>query len=496
MKNYFFTPVLFFISITLIFAQDDKSLTDATLNKNKIESHIRFLTADEMRGRDTPSPEQLIAARYLASQLQSFGVKPLPQYPDYLQPVQMKTQSIPSEVKVSYNNKVFNFKEHTLALEGKNTNLDGDAVFVNYGLKEDFDKIDVKGKIVFAICGDGVETSSQKWYAEGKEKIKRATAKGAIALIEFYNNAQLPWNYLVNYFSREGVVLDANKAGEGSDLLHIWMSDAGFAEANFWKTQKKMKTQIAVKGMNIKKFTTYNVVGYTEGSDTKLKEEYVIYSAHYDHVGIGTPDEKGDSIYNGARDNAIGTVTVLSVAENIAKYPTKRSALYIMFTGEEKGLLGSQWFVENSPIDLKKLTYCFNSDNGGYNDTSLATIIGLGRTTADTYIVQACQTYGLKAIDDPAPEQGLFDRSDNVNFARKGIPAPTFSLGFKAFDAEIGKYYHQPGDDANSLNYNYLFKFFGSYIYASRLIANAAETPYWKKGDKYYDAGQKLYGKK
>ena len=204
-------------------------------------------------------------------------------------------------------------------------------------------------------------------------------------------------------------------------------------------------------------------------------------------------DANGDSIYNGSRDNAVGTVTVLTAAQNLAKKPTKRSGLFVLFTGEEKGLLGSKSFVDNSPVDLSDIVYCFNSDNGGYNDTSKATIIGLTRTTAEEMIVEACQAFGLEAIEDPAPEQGLFDRSDNVRFAAKGIPAPTFSMGFTAFDDEITKYYHQAGDNPNTLDYAYLEKFFKSYVYACRMIGNAKKTPFWNKGDKYYDSGVELY---
>lgn len=264
-------------------------------------------------------------------------------------------------------------------------------------------------------------------------------------------------------------------------------------EMAFWKDKKKQKAKLSINGAEIKKFTTYNVVGQIEGTDNQMKDEYIVYSAHYDHVGIGKAVQ-GDSIYNGARDNAVGTVTVLSAAENIGKFPTKRSALFILFTGEEKGLLGSKWFVEHSPIDLKKMVYCFNSDNAGYNDTSVATIFGLGRTTAESFIKEACKTYGLEAIDDPAPEQNLFDRSDNVSFAAKGVPAPTFSMGFKAFDDRIYQYYHQPNDQPDNLDYEYLFKFFSSYVYACRLIANTNEKLFWREGDKYYEIGKKLYG--
>jgi Zn-dependent M28 family amino/carboxypeptidase len=183
------------------------------------------------------------------------------------------------------------------------------------------------------------------------------------------------------------------------------------------------------------------------------------------------------------------------MAQSLAKYPTKRSALFILFTGEEKGLLGSKYYVENPVLPLRQMVYCFNSDNAGYNDTSLATIIGLPRTTAEKNIKDAVAAFGLTAIDDPAPEQGLFDRSDNVNFAAKGIPAPTFSLGFRSFDGDVTKYYHQPSDHADTMDYDYLEKFFRAYVLAGRMIANDPITPKWTAGDKYEKAAQKLYNK-
>jgi len=261
------------------------------------------------------------------------------------------------------------------------------------------------------------------------------------------------------------------------------------------ESKRSVNLKLLLGGEKKVSVISQNVIGIVEGTDPILKNEYIIYSAHYDHVGIGTPDESGDNIYNGARDNAVGTTTVLSMAENIAKYPTKRSALFILFTGEEKGLLGSKYYVENPVIPLNQMVFCFNSDNGGYNDTSLATIIGLNRTTASQNIKDAVSTFGLIAIDDPAPEQGLFDRSDNVNFAKKGIPAPTFSLGFSSFDGDVTKYYHKPGDEADTLDYDYLLKFFSAYVLSGRIIANDSNTPFWTKGDKYEIDGKKLYNK-
>jgi len=485
---------LYWLFLSIAFAQSDKELTDATVSKTKIETHLYFLASDELKGRDTPSPEQIIAARYIITQLKSYGVKPLPAYPDYLQPVAMKTTIPPTELNISYAKNSFKVAEHALLINGSSTNLENEAVFLEYGTNEDFDKANVKGKIVIVRGGSPEETSPQGWFYRGNEKHKKAMEKGAVALIELYNNPQLPWKFLVNYLNRPSVRLDEEKdTPQTSAIPHIWLNDSENKEMTFWKAKNKQKTKISIKGAEVKKFTTYNIVGHIEGTDSKMKDEYIVYSAHYDHVGVGKA-VKGDSIYNGARDNAVGTVTVLSAAENIGKFPTKRSALFILFTGEEKGLLGSKWFVEHSPVDLKKLVYCFNSDNAGYNDTSVATIFGLGRTTAENFIKEACKTYGLEAIDDPAPEQNLFDRSDNVSFAAKGVPAPTFSMGFRAFDDRIYQYYHQPNDQPDNLDYEYLFKFFSAYVYACRLIANTNEKLFWREGDKYYEVGKKLYG--
>jgi hypothetical protein len=484
---------LFILLIQSALAQkNDKQLTDATLSKAKIEGHIRFLASDEMRGRNTPSPEQLIAAKYLATQLQGMGVKAFSDYPNYMQPVKMKSQSKPKIVSLNYEGKNFIFGENTILLDGGDIAQVAEGIYLGYGMTEDFNNNDVKGKIVFVHAGEENESNPQKWYMKGLEKRKMAAEKGAIALIEFFNNQQFPWRMLVNYFSNGSIQLD-NSAEGNTAIPHIWMRDENWTENKFWSEKKKLRSQVKVELGDVKKINAYNIVGYIEGTDPKLKNEYVVYSAHYDHVGVDQADEKGDTIYNGARDNAVGTASVLMAAENLAMYPPKRSAMFVFFTGEEKGLLGSEWFVERCPVTMKNIIYNFNSDNAGYNDTSIAMIIGLGRTTGDVVIQKACEAFGLKAIDDPAPEQNLFDRSDNVNFAKKGVPAPTYSLGLKAFDAEINKYYHQPSDQPDNLDYNYLFKFFGAYVYASRIFANNPTRPFWKTGDKYYEAGVKLY---
>jgi Zn-dependent M28 family amino/carboxypeptidase len=146
-------------------------------------------------------------------------------------------------------------------------------------------------------------------------------------------------------------------------------------------------------------------------------------------------------------------------------------------------------------VPLNKTVFNFNCDGAGYNDVTMATIIGMERTTAEADLAKACQAFGLKAAVDPVPEQNLFERSDNYNFAVKGVPAITFAPGTKAFDADLMKYYHQPADEVGSLDFDYLVKYFRAYVYANILLANNPAAPTWKAGDKFEAESKKLYGK-
>lgn len=481
-------PALVFLVAAFlnVLAQTPEEKVAMTIKQPTIEGHIYFLASDELRGRETGSPEIDIAAKYIATSLQRYGVKPV--NGSYYQDVALESVSAPSGISVAINKEKF---DYSMNLAGGNFQEEAEGIYLGFGLKSDFEGQDIKGKIVLVHAGDSESTDIQASYASGRTKYSLARELGAVALVEIFSDKPENWDGYAGYFNRASTQV----AGNDSGISHVWVVREDTEKLKL-KNGKKVDITLNVNGIEKKSIAAKNVVGMVEGSDPDLKEEYIIYSGHYDHVGVGTPNVAGDSIYNGARDNATGVVTVMSMAENLAKFPTKRSALFILFTGEEKGLLGSKYYVENPLIPLNQMVFCFNSDNGGYNDTSLATIIGLGRTTESTKIIDAASTYGLKAIDDPAPEQGLFDRSDNVHFARIGIPAPTYSLGFTAFDAEIQKYYHKVEDNPETLDYDYLYKFFQSYVLSGRLIGDGEETPFWTEGDKYYDAGVQLYGKR
>lgn len=472
-------------------AQTEKDKIIETVSKSDIEGHIYFLADDALKGRATGSPELKIAASYLANSFRRYGVKPNPKTGTYYQEVKLKKVSPPKDASIVINNQTIT---DYAFIDAAAMSSDQDAVFLNYGLEGDYKGKDVKGKVIVVKSGSAETNDTRAAFGLRRTKQKLAKENGVAAIFELLQADDNMWSFIDHNFNEPSISVDLGEdEKEGGETAYVWVLDKEGKMAEQLSAASSISSKITIGEKVEEPLISQNVIGVVEGTDPKLKNEYIIYSAHYDHVGIGAPDETGDTIYNGARDNAVGTTTVLAMAENLAKYPTKRSALFILFTGEEKGLLGSKYYVENPVLPLNQMVYCFNSDNGGYNDTSLATIVGLTRTTAEKNIFSAAETFGLKAIEDPAKEQGLFDRSDNVNFAKKGIPAPTFSLGFTAFNGDVTKYYHRPGDEAHTLDYDYLLKFFRAYVLSGRNIANNEETPRWNEGDKYEAASKELY---
>jgi aminopeptidase YwaD len=479
------------VNVFTLTAQTEKEKVIETVSKSDIEGHIYFLADDVLKGRETGSPELKIAASYLANSFRRYGVKPNPKTGNYYQEVKLKRVSPPKEASIEINSQVIT---DYVFIDAAAMTSDQDAIFLNYGLEDDYKGKDLKGKVIIVKAGSSETNDTRAAFGLRRTKQNLAKDNGVAAIIELLNTDDNMWRFIDHNFNAASLSVDLGEDESNStETAYVWVLDKEGKMAEQFSGTKSISTNLSF-GENVEEAViSQNVIGIVEGTDPKLKNEYIIYSAHYDHVGIGEPDETGDTIYNGARDNAVGTTTVLSMAENLAKYPTKRSALFILFTGEEKGLLGSSYYVENPVLPLEQMVYCFNSDNAGYNDTSLISVIGLTRTTAEKNIFSAAETFGLIAIEDPAKEQGLFDRSDNVNFAKKGIPAPTFSLGFTAFDGDVTKYYHRPGDEAHTLDYDYLLKFFRAYILAGRNIANDTATPVWNSGDKYEEVSKELY---
>lgn len=491
MKNFFTLSLFLFVGI--LYAQTDKDLASELITKEKIEGHIYFLASDELKGRATGSDEIKIASQYLANQFRSYGANEVPGANGYFQDVPFNVTTAATTRELLFNGKAIETKP--IAFSGGNLNFNGEVVYVNYGLETDYSGIDVKDKYVVFKAGSNNARSPQDMFGMIEEKRDLAEKMGAKGVIEMTDINPMIWGFVEHAFTENRMSLAGKDEEEEDHFGYVWVLDPGNSLADELEQNKINKAELTVAGIEKNKLFCRNVVAMIEGTDPMLKNEYVIYSAHYDHVGIGKPDASGDSIYNGARDNGVGTTTVLMMAENLAKYPTKRSALFILFTGEENGLYGSKYYVENPLIPLNQMVYCFNSDNAGYNDTSLVTIFGLNRTNVSDHFMAGASAFGLTAIDDPAPEQNLFDRSDNVNFAAKGIPAPTYSMGFTTFSGLVTETYHKPNDEAHSIDYDYLVKFFKSYVLTGRLIANDPKRPFWTPGDKYEDAGKELYKK-
>lgn len=485
--------ILSISSASILLAQSEVDMINATVHQNKLKAHLSYLASDALRGRDTGSEGLEAAAAYISSHFIAHGVDTMKGLGgDYLQWIPFQKVTPPDTATLTIGDRVLSFPDDFIILNGDKQSSTLPSKFLNFGTADDFGATDVRFNYVVTNAGSESSQDVGEWLTNIEDKRDMAIDAGAMGMIEIYQNPMVPWRFIKRLATQEQMSDDPIGDKRSEQFPHIWISAEDTVATAILKAGGA-PVVLDMPGLDKAPMPSANVVGWVPGTDPELRDEYIVYSAHYDHVGIGRADAVGDTIYNGARDNAVGTTAVLALAEYIAAHPTKRSAVFVLFTAEEKGLLGSKWFVENAPMPLDQIKYCFNIDNGGYNDTTIVSVIGLTRTEAEADIQAACNAFGLTAIEDAAGEQGLFDRSDNVNFAKKGIPAPTFSLGFTSFDDEIFKYYHQPGDEVESLDLDYIEKYVKSFILSSIKIGNAPAAPFWLEGDKYHEAGQNLY---
>ncbi|MCX7638368.1 MAG: M28 family peptidase [Cyclobacteriaceae bacterium] len=485
---------MFFIcACPFVLSAQKKPIQEITrlITRDEVEAHLLFLAADEMRGRDTGSPEIDIAANYLATEFKRLGLKKPEVLQSYFQPVNLVNRFPAQTGKLTIGQEEFLFKEHFVQLEGGNFTWQGEVIFAGYASEEDLQKLDVKGKMVVAFAGQkDSESNPMAVFMAAGEKRNRVIAAGGVGLIELFALPQIPWPVLVNYFANNSSM---TLGTEQDKAVHLWLRSADAESVKKLKESASLPGKLVIDGARVVPVMAKNVVGILEGSDPKLKSEYLVVSAHYDHVGVSKRGNQADSIFNGARDNAIGVTGLLATARYLSFHKPRRSVLFIAFTAEEKGLLGSRYYVQHPVIPMRQCVFNFNCDGAGYNNKTMATIIGMERTSAENDLIKACEAFGLKAAVDPVPQQNLFERSDNLNFARLGVPAITFAPGLTDFDAEINKYYHQPADEVASLDFDYLIKYFRAYVYANVLLANATVAPVWKAGDKFEAAAKNLY---
>ncbi|GAA4448361.1 M20/M25/M40 family metallo-hydrolase [Nibrella saemangeumensis] len=473
-------------------------LPEANIARTSVEAHIRFLASDELRGRRTGEPGNMVAARYIAEQFRLLGLKPAPNQTDFYQNVPLQVVKPASSGSLTLGGTPLEFRKQFLVIAGPPVDLNTETAYIGYGLTDGADGYngrDVKGKIVVAQVGSSDGGTGSGMLTASQQKRRLAAEKGAVALIELYTSGTMPWAYVTQMLNSEQLSLAAGGT-QTSSLPTIWVDNAKNQLGSLKEAGQKVSLQTS--GRPLTPVNSVNVAGIIEGTDPKLKNEYVMLSAHFDHVGVAKPGSPGysesDSIFNGTRDNAMGVAGLLAAAKAFSEQPPKRSIIIVALTGEEVGLLGSRYYAEHPLVPLNQTIFNLNIDNAGYNDTSIVSVIGLDRTGAKADIEAGAKAFGLSVVGDPAPEQGLFDRSDNVNFAIKGVPAPTFSAGFRTFNEELMKYYHRVADNPDSIDFNYLLKFCQAYTHAARLIADRPTRPKWAAGDKYEPAAKVLYG--
>lgn len=472
---------------------------NAEVTQSDVEFNIYFLASDEFLGRDTGTQELDIAARYIATWFQINGIKPAAGYDTYYQNVPLESFKAPDDLTFEISDSTYIKNRDLLSINDYRGEITGPTIFLEYASDEELSENDVEGKIVIAKAGLPGQVSPQQLFSSTTMKSLSVESAGAIGLIEIYATPQLPWQFLVNFLSGDRMDFpDQDEIGMMTRLPHLWINGNQENVVNHLSESSGEQASISVTGPGNEPINTRNVIGILEGSDSELKNEYILLSAHYDHVGImgGHPDPiTSEFIFNGARDNAVGTTGILAAAKFLAANPPKRSVIFAAWTAEEKGLLGSRYFSDNPMIPLEQIVYNLNIDGAGYNDSTKVTVIGLGRTEADEDLIAAADAFGLEAIPDPVPEQNLFNRSDNVNFAAKGIPSPTYSMGLTAFDDEINYYYHQTTDEPQTVNFEYVTQYIRSFVLASLKVANAPEAPFWLPGDEYEPFGLELYGR-
>lgn len=492
--------LLLSIAVSNLYSQTKPSFPEDKLNHEEYAAHLRFLASDELRGRMTGTPWLEVAARYVAEQFRAAGITPAPGTDGYLQHIPLARRVPPTTGQAIIGRDTLLQGKKMLLRDGGPLNWTGGFVYIGYGTvdtasnKDELGRGVLKGKVAVAKFGSAGSDLRTSMTSLSEMKRRWASERGAVALIELYAG-QREWRLFQSYLGRTSMDIQS----DGGDFVHLLVEDSTRALAGLFESQVSLSGSIQTPGFRKEAVKTSNVVGIVQGSDPVLRHEYVLLTAHYDHVGTRAPRGVAatDTIYNGARDNAMGTVALIAAARSFSAQPTRRSVIIAALTGEEVGGFGSRYLADHTPVPMNKIVFDLNTDGAGFDDTTIVTVVGLERTTAQDAILRGARRYGLGAIKDPVPEQNLFNRSDNTKFASLGVPAPTFSAGFHQFGDEINKYYHTAEDEAgDDFNFSYFLKFCKAYVHSARLIANMKEAPFWAPGDSYEKAGRMLYNKK
>jgi Zn-dependent M28 family amino/carboxypeptidase len=510
-----------------------------TINPEHIRWHVRFLSHDLLEGRGTGQRGGDLAAEYIATQFAEYGLKPAGDNGSYLQKVPLvgittlpdthfvllPKQGAPMDLKpldeyVAYDQ-----------TQQSQSSVDAEIVYVGYGIEapeynwDDYKGVDVHGKVLLMLVNEPPSDDPKffkgkalTYYGRWTYKYEEAIRKGAVGVILVHREdmASYPWEVVRNsnsgeksYLKLEGpalkvaswVQLDVAKklaAGSGMDLDKM-MADARSRDFHPVDLGAKLRANMVSK---VRNFESNNVVAMLPGSNRNLKDQAVLFTAHYDHFGI-RPDMPGDNIFHGAADNATGCGILLELARafSVAKDHPGRSIIFAAVTAEEQGLLGSEYLGKHPPVPAGKITLDLNYDDvqpiGAPEEVEVS---GAERTTFYPWVQATAKEFRLAIRPDARPEAGHFYRSDHFSLARVGIPSFSINEGmkFKGHDEAWGqaqdkeyteKRYHQPSD-----KYDPAMDFTGDAAMARFGFALGWEAASfskligWQKGDEFEPA--------
>ncbi|MGB9234261.1 MAG: M28 family metallopeptidase [Terriglobales bacterium] len=474
-------------------ADDPISVSPSHFNGQSWWSHVKFLADDRLEGRDTGSRGERTAQKYAVKQLKKAGAQAAGENGFY-QPVKfVKRQIVEKDSSLTL---IRDGRREPLVL-GKDAiigtrimpapEVSAPLVFVGYGLSipeknyDDFAGLDLHGKIAVIFLGSPAEIPGplSSHYQASAERWKALRAAGAVGAISIPNPASMdiPWSRMALNRAHPSMELDYPEFNEteGGKLTatinpasaekffagsgHTFAEIAALAKARQPLPHFPLAVSLEAKTqIEVTKVESANIVAKLPGSDPTLKDEYVVLSAHLDHIGIGEPIN-GDRIYNGAMDNGSGSALVLDMAASFKQHPEnlRRSILLVLVTGEEKGLLGSKYFAAHPTVPAKSMVADVNVDMFlPIVQLKLLTVEGLDESDLGDRAREAAQSLGVKVQADPEPQRNIFIRSDQYNFIRHGVPSIMMELGAepgspeqKIFKDWLTQRYHAPSDDVN-----------------------------------------------
>ena len=506
--------VALFLSLTLaVGAQKNHALRSAgspsfdTITTGRLMAHIKTLSSDEFEGRSPGSRGEDLSTNYIANQFKQAGLAPGNTDGTYFQKVPLASitanqdaslhfKTPGKELKLKRGDDFVAWSEHF----AERASMDAPMVFVGYGVAapeynwDDYKGVDVRGKVLVMLVNDPPVPDpkdpskldpkvfggkAMTYYGRWTYKYEIAAEKGAAGAILIHETgpAGYPWEVVRNSWSGEQFTLISKDNNMSRVPIQGWITSERARELfstvgkdldalkraavsrDFKPIDLGARASLTLKN-KIKQIDSHNVIGKLEGSDPKLKDEYVIYTAHWDHFGIGVPNAKGDKIYHGAADNASGTAGLIEIARAFKSLPVapKRSILFIAVTAEERGLIGSRYYAENPIYPTAKTVAEINMDVlNTYGPTRDIIVVGLGNSTLDDVLREAAKEKGRYLRPDAEPEKGFYYRSDHFSFAKVGVPAldPEAGIdyagkpkdwGMKKRDEYTANDYHKPSD--------------------------------------------------